>query len=282
MQNQPTTATPQDVLEQSGLNRECKVCQTPYSGNFCPSCGQKYIDKRFNMRDSVAHVFGVVLNFDRGLWHTIIYLFKNPGKVIRDYLNGATTPYFHPFRFLFLLLTLQVFIMISTDMVEFIQQSFAVGYGEKPIPDELKGAMSFINSYMHVLIAMSMPVVAAGSWLFFKKAGYHYAEHLIISCFAYGQTIFISLVMMPIYFISVNAYLVASSLSLLIAMFYFTYVYLSVFKGRKWVIVIKAIGVYMVASIGVGVMTILAMIVYFARQYAKNPEFFEQFKNAGQ
>ncbi len=279
MQNQSATATSQEVLEHSGLNRECKVCQTHYTGNFCPSCGQKYIEKRFNMRDSVAHLFGVVFNFDRGLWPTIVGLFKNPGKVIRDYLNGATAPYFHPFRFLFLLLTVQVFIMISTDMVEFVQQNFAKDFGSKPVPDGLKGAMTFINSYMHMLIAMSMPIVAAGSWLFFRKAGYHYAEHLIISCFAYGQTIFISLLLMPLYFLSIEIYLVVSLLNLLIALIYFTYVYLSFFKGKKWVIVIKAIGVYLIASMGVGLMTVLAMIAYFARAYAENPGVFEQLKN---
>ena len=150
------------------------------------------------------------------------------------------------------------------------------------MPPALIEVLNLVNSYMHVLIALSMPFVAAGSWLFFRKARYHYAEHLIISCFAYGQTVFIGLLTMPLFFVSVEVYIVVSSLNLLVGIFYFTYVYLSLFKGRKWLIVIKAIGVYLTSAIGVGIMTLLAMAIYFAVAYSKNPEIFEQFKNAGQ
>ncbi len=278
MQNQPTTTATTPTVELN-LNRTCKNCQTEFHGNFCPACGQKYIDKRFNMRDSLSHLFGVVFNFDRGLWPTIIGLFKNPGKVIKDYLNGITIPYFHPFRFLFLLLSIQVFIMISTGMMEYVQQSFRGDEQLNPAQEEILKMTNVVNSYIHILIALSIPIVAFASYLFFKKTGYHYAEHLIISCYAYGQTVFMGILIMPLYYINVEAYLVAASLNLIIVMIYFMYVYLRLFEGRKWLIALKAIGVFIFTGIGSGIMTMIGMIIYLIIAYLRNPEFFEQFKN---
>lgn len=278
MQNQPTTASDAPLSADAPVT--CKNCNARYEGKFCPQCGQKHIYKRFNLRDSVNHVLGVVFNFDRGLWHTIIGLFKNPGKVIRDYLNGITVPYYHPFRFLFLLLSIQVFIMISTGMMEFVQENFRGDAELNPAQEEIIRMTNTVNSYIHILIALSIPIVALASYWLFKKEGYHYAEHLIINCFAYGQTVFMGLLIMPLYYINVEAYLVAASLNLIIVMIYFMYVYLRLFEGRKWVIGFKAIGVFIFTGIGSGIMTFLAMIIYLIIAYMRNPEFIEQFKGA--
>ncbi len=259
--------------------RQCKNCGEDYDGCYCPSCGQKYIDKRYSLRDGFNHLMAMVLNVDRGLWHTSLMLLRKPGRVIRDYLNGITVPYFHPFRFLFLWLTVQVFIMLTFGIMDESQAKFArdfSGQEVKPIQQELMG---MFNSYLHILIALSIPILAWGSRVFFRKAGYNYAEHLIINCFAYGETILLGFIILPVYFIDKQVYLSISVSTFFISIAYFTYVYLSFFEGRKWVIVLKAIGVYLTWFIAFSIITSLLVVVLVFLMAARNPEMLEQLKS---
>lgn len=257
----------------------CKNCGHQFDGQFCPSCGQVYIDKRFTMRESFSHFFSMVFNFDRGLWHTSIEMLRNPGKVLRDYLNGVTRPYFHPFRFLFLWLTIQVFLYFSTGIFEEIQSNVGGILGIRqevsPLQTEI---MNFYNGYLHIFITLSMPILAFGSWLFFKKSGYHYAEHLIINCFAYGETILITLLLLPVYFINSKVFLIINMSTLFISIGYISVVYLSFFEGRKWLIVLKTIGAYLVWLIGFVIFISVMMMAYAAWYLSTHPEMIEQMK----
>ncbi len=79
---------------------QCKNYQTEFDGNFCPNCGQKYIDKRFTVKESIAWAFHSIFNFDKGFGLTSKDLILKPGKVIIGFLNGITVKYAHPFRFI--------------------------------------------------------------------------------------------------------------------------------------------------------------------------------------
>lgn len=276
MQNQLETSTTTVLEGANELELVCKVCSKNYDGMFCPQCGQKYIDKRINMRDSIGHLLGTVFNFDKGLWHTSIELMKNPGKLLREYLNGITTPYFHPFRFLFLWLTLQVFFMVVTGMMEETQGRYSAQMSGQEMNPAVYQVLLGLNSYMHILIALSMPVLAAGSRLLFRKSVYNYAEHLVINCFAYGETVLVSLLLLPLFFVNMEAFIVANTLSFFFSIGYLTYVYISFFGGNKVTTFFKALGVYLIWFVGFSLIIGLAMAINIFR----HPETIEALKNA--
>lgn len=257
----------------------CKNCQTEYNGIFCPSCGQKMIDERFTIREGISNVFGIILNFDRGLWPTLYGLIKNPGIVLREYLNGITIKYYHPFRFLFLWLTLSVLLMAVTGINDYLQGEFSEQISGHPIPDILKDMLTVFNSYSHLLIASSMPLLALASWLFFRKQGYNYAEHLIVVSYAYGITVFLSIAFIPIYFLDKASYAWLSSINLLIGIGFFTYVYLSFFQGNRVLIFFKSLGVYFLYTIIYGAVMVALAISVFIYKASIDPEFKEAIKN---
>lgn len=262
-------------------SQSCKNCHTVYQGYFCPNCGQKHITERFSLKEGISHVFSMIFNFDRGLWPTIYNLIRRPGKVIHDYLNGITVPYFHPFRFLFLMVTVQVLVMVTTGIYDYVQDSYSqqtMAEGTK-MPEFYHEMMAAINSYMNLMIAASMPILAFGSWLLFKNKGYNYAEHLIIVSYAYGMVSVVTMLFIPVYYVDKELYSDLNFYVLLISLALFTYVYVSFFKGKTINTIFKAIGAFVVWFFG---FTMLIAIISISMVYYKvksDPNFKESIKN---
>ena len=257
----------------------CKNCNTEYTGVFCPSCGQKLITKRFTVKEGVSNVFGVVFNFDRGLWPTIYGLLVRPGDVLREYIDGITVKYYHPFRFLFLMLTISVLLMEGLGINDYLQGEYAPKISGKPIPEPIEDMLAIINSYSHLLIASSMPILSFASWIFFRKKGFNYAEHLIIMSYAFGLTVFLGMLMIPIYFIDKESYVWLSSISLLITLAFFTYVYFSLFREGRVTVFFKSLGVYLVYAILFGMVSLVIIVSYIGYKTSTDPDFKKQFTN---
>lgn len=96
----------------------CKNCSRDYDGHFCPNCGQKWINKRITLWDSIQGLFYSIFNFDRGFLYTTRELFIRPGEVIRQFLNGVTVRYVHPFRFVFIWATITALIGVYLNVYE--------------------------------------------------------------------------------------------------------------------------------------------------------------------
>lgn len=265
------------MSQELASTQSCKSCNAQYTGYFCPACGQKLITNRFTIKEGISSVIGVVFNFDRGLWPTIYGLLIRPGDVLKDYINGITIRYYHPFRFLFLMLTLSVLLMVSLGINDYLQGEYATKISGEALSQPIKDMLTLINSYSHLFIASSMPILAFASWMFFRKKGYNYAEHLIISSYTFGMTVFLGMLTIPIFFIDKGTYAWLSSGSLLVTIGFFTYVYLSLFKGGGVNVFLKALGVYLVYAILFGLFSILMVGGYIGYKTTTDPEFKARF-----
>jgi len=76
---------------------QCKNCKHQFEGNFCPNCGQKYIDK-FTWRYTIE-LFMRSIEFERGLFYNIKELLLRPGQTVKQYINGRTKPYLNAVTF---------------------------------------------------------------------------------------------------------------------------------------------------------------------------------------
>lgn len=265
----------------------CKSCQHSYAGHHCPSCGQKHIDKRITVKDSLKHWVGSFFNYERGMWHTIWLLLKDPRKIITEYFDGITKPYVHPFRFLFLWLTINVFVLISSGVFESTQQDFMTGFSEgttnsgegakaaEAVSAKLQEA---IQKYMNLLLVLSIPFLAlATSWLF-RKAKLNFAEHLVLNSFAYGESLIIGFLFFPLYVLDREHFMIIQMISLLVSILYLTYVYWSIFRQNFIVTFIKSIFVMILWFIGISLLIVVIMVAYFIFTVITNPELIEKYK----
>lgn len=261
----------------------CKNCGHHFEGTYCPKCGQKRINDRITLKDSIRHWLGVMINFDRGLWHTTWMMLKNPGKVIHDYLNGITRPYLHPFRFLFLWLTVQIFFMFATGLYDRIQSNMQMEMGGQASQSAQLAVQQhyqeLIRTYMQLFFILGIPGLALGTKMTFAKAKLNFAEHLALNSFAYGASMTIGFIAFPLYFVDLGSMMASQLLAIGFTIAYMAYVYQSTFKGNVILNILKAIVAMLVWFIGFMIIILLFLILYFVYLGIFKPGFIENLKS---
>jgi hypothetical protein len=82
-----------------GANRiTCLNCATVFSGNFCPSCGQKYGPAMPTTTEIVGDLMRSALSPSGKMFESLKTLMLKPGELTRVYLAGQRMRYVHPVR----------------------------------------------------------------------------------------------------------------------------------------------------------------------------------------
>lgn len=76
----------------------CISCGTKINHIYCGNCGQKNDDLRRSLWRLIAESLGGIFSFESRVWRTWGALLFKPGKVAREYANGARTTYSPPIR----------------------------------------------------------------------------------------------------------------------------------------------------------------------------------------
>lgn len=77
----------------------CRNCETVFSGNFCPNCGQSTKEFAKPFRFLIIDLVGNVFAFDTRFWKTFIAVLFKPGALTLDFVKGHRVKYMPPFRF---------------------------------------------------------------------------------------------------------------------------------------------------------------------------------------
>ena len=243
----------------------CKNCENNYEGNFCPRCGQRYIEKRFTLKDSIVWLFSSVFNLERGFVPTTLQLITKPGVTIRNYLSGITVRYAHPFRFVFIWATisaiLNVYFGFFEDSQEMMSQTFGeeANYNEEQI-EFTKKSNEVIRNYMSLVIMATIPFMSFFSYLLFKKKKYNYAEHLIVNAYANASSIVIGLPLLVFYFFTDNITLI-STLSFSIGAFVMIRVYKFFFEVNGFIAFLKYVLTFAFTFLSASIIGVIVVIV---------------------
>ena len=85
--------------------KPCLTCGTGHSGEFCPKCGEKRIDKHdYSLLHFVEHAFESFTHFDFKAFRSLRLLVLRPGVLTREFLDGRRKPYIGP---------VQLFVIVS-------------------------------------------------------------------------------------------------------------------------------------------------------------------------
>ncbi|MBL4870612.1 MAG: DUF3667 domain-containing protein, partial [Robiginitomaculum sp.] len=82
----------------ANLYENCLSCGNAVSGNFCQTCGQKVDDMRRSLFSLIAETLGGIFSFESRMWRTFGALLFKPGRVAREYADGARMRYSAPIR----------------------------------------------------------------------------------------------------------------------------------------------------------------------------------------
>lgn len=100
-------------IEPNNENIVCANCETKFSGNFCPNCGQsiKEYDKALSF--VFYNFLGDFFAFDMRFFRSLVTLLFKPGFLSKEYIEGRRVKFAPPFR-IFVFVSFVLFLMLQT------------------------------------------------------------------------------------------------------------------------------------------------------------------------
>ena len=223
--------------------KNCPNCGSTAFENYCSSCGQRIYQKRFTFK-GFFDVVGDALNIERGIIHTAIWMFANPGRVINDYLNGKTKSYFNPLNYILIITGIYAFLILSLDIFDTsieTTNSILQNNNLQTSPEALEFQqkwISFFKKYVNFVPLLMLPFASLLSKWYFYKRKLFYGEHLILNIFIYAHSILITILIAPLVLLVPKMLQVFPLVNLGLSLIYFTYALRSIFKTS----IMKALG----------------------------------------
>lgn len=97
-------------MEETASETRCRNCDTVFTGNFCPNCGQSAATSRLQPRSFFIDMLKGLLRVNRGFLFTGWNLLTHPWLVIRDYIQCRRVTYTPPVNMLVILCFIATFL----------------------------------------------------------------------------------------------------------------------------------------------------------------------------
>ena len=102
----------------------CANCGTHLHGPVCHNCGQKHIRSRWTFGVLLEQFFSQLSNIESGFIYSLLSLLSKPGKLIQDYWKGKTKIYYNPFRFMIILIGINLLLGFMIGIDDLMQDTF--------------------------------------------------------------------------------------------------------------------------------------------------------------
>jgi hypothetical protein len=209
----------------------------------------------------------LLTNVEKGLFFTIRELTIRPGKVITDYLSGATVRYYNPLRYIVVLAGLSAFASTFIDFVSIIESS-SQGW-QSSLSLEAKALQAKIIkwtlNYLSIFYLAMLPLNSLASYLVFRKRQYVYAEHLVANAFIYGHLALFSLIILPLYQLNAGLFVVGAINTLTV--FAYNACFFNTWFKTGWIkAILKTALVLLISYLLIGLLAAMIGIVIEALQ----------------
>jgi hypothetical protein len=185
------------------MTTNCQNCNAALQGKYCSNCGQSsethIIDIHYLSHD-IQHG---LLHFDKGILFTTKELFTRPGNSIREFLVGKRIKHFKPISLVLVLAGIYGLLFHFFKINMFANYVVATGSDAKVIQinEVIENMSDWIAQHYAILALLQIPIFTIGTYLFFRKAGYNFVEHLVINTFLVGQRLILHIITFPLYYI---------------------------------------------------------------------------------
>lgn len=218
----------------------CKNCNSKVFDKFCPTCGQKTSVGKVTFKETLQDFIESVFSMNAPLFLTLKLLIVNPGKLFREFLQGKRKQYYKPVAFFILTTVVYLLIRSLLDYDPF-QDSSIIGIDEDA-PEFIDGkklasARNFILLHLDKLLFVFVFTLSLFMKLFFFQK-YSFAEFVAIGFYLIGvYTIFATFNMFYIQYVAS----VMQAGALVLMFVYFAYALVSLFKTRKFLVIVKSV-----------------------------------------
>ena len=156
-------AVPHYANRHDGEVQHCYNCDNDFSGNFCPTCGQRAEVGRVgwkSIKDNIAILWGMD---SRSLGYTLLQLLGRPGYLVRNYISGRRQVSFPPVKML-------VIVCLFVVVVESVFHVNNDVLGLKFDVQELDDIVAWINAQKSWATLFLQSFYILPTWLVFRYA----------------------------------------------------------------------------------------------------------------
>lgn len=179
----------------------CLNCQLTLKeeDNFCNFCGQSSATHRFNFGHILHEFFHAFTHTDKTVLGLIAGMISRPGKLVGEYLDGKRKKYFNPFTFLLLVAAFSLVILNITGTFQSSGNSSvkagnhrATAPADRAAPadpsslammERAQKVSKFMAKRQNLVMIIAVPFNALVFFLFYRRSGRNYAEHLVANVF---------------------------------------------------------------------------------------------------
>ncbi len=214
----------------------CKNCEHKYKGNFCQNCGQKAATHEIDFKFVIHEVPHSAFHVNKGIFFTIKGLSTQPSKTIRDYIHGKRINHFPPLTYVILMASIYIFI-------KGLQLHFGFA--------EIKKGNEIISRFRMQLFLSLIPSYSLIYWLFHKKFGYNFWQHIVAKTFMTGHFILMLIIPNVLFFSFPDIRSNFKDIALLLSFIYFIVVYYNLYKPNvvnKKMLIIRGLICFIIAT----------------------------------
>lgn len=156
-------ALPHFVNRHEGTELRCHNCDTEFTGNFCPICGQRAEVGRVgwkSIKDNIAILWGLD---SRSFTYTLVQLLGRPGYLVRDYISGHRQVSFPPVKML-------VIVSLFVAIIESVFHEKNDVLGIKFNVQEVDNIIEWINAQESWATLFLQSFYILPTWLVFRFA----------------------------------------------------------------------------------------------------------------
>ncbi len=248
----------------------CKNCDGPIleAQHFCSSCGQPAQIHRFGVHDLTHELIHYFTHADKGLFTLLRDLTLRGGAVAREFLDGRRRKHFSPLNFYLIVAAVLVFAMSFQpvpDAANGLRDHPEITRIENPelqamVMRQLERrttAIQMLNRYANLLAMAALPLTALVMWLFFRKRGYTFTEHLVAGMYMLGFCLLLyAVVVVPVITLADLPDDAGKGVLFLIQLIYYTVFYIGMLrltglsKARAFLAAVVSLVIWIVVSAG--------------------------------
>ncbi|MCS6832815.1 MAG: DUF3667 domain-containing protein [Flammeovirgaceae bacterium] len=276
---------------------QCKNCGTTLQGNFCHHCGQKSYTPRITLGYLFKDLIALITDIDKGFWHTFIYLFIHPSRVIQEYIEGKRKKYYNPFRYLFLISAAILAIFTYSDFSRKVSKSYEKEFQESLRRDSLAlfqadsslteknekdflrekqmyASKKWLENYLYfsqttnpiLYIFFYLPGLSIAFYIFLRKRkdtdSFTFAECVVLNAYLAAQISIISIVCMLILNALDFSIETISTFSFLLMIPFYFWAIFSIFKKSPVVFFLKTFAVLFLSMTFYLIVVVIVASIY--------------------
>lgn len=184
------------------MSKKCLNCNATLDRQYCSNCGQSSDTHKINLHYLWHDIQHGLLHVDKGILFTTKELFTRPGNSIREFLQGKRVNHFKPISLVLILAGIYSLLShyFGLNLLSNYYELKGSGVGFDKLKAGVDNVSEWVSQHYSILALMQIPVFSIGTYIFFKKTGYNFIEHLVINSFIAGQKLILHIVTFPIYY----------------------------------------------------------------------------------